>query len=168
MTSSDFARVGLVSVVAVILSINTLSSLLPVSNFNAPPISGPLLYQAPGDSVRAELAAARTPVTDARPKPAKITSTSLLILPREWPVAENSTAGLAPLSQPMQVPAQLPVVVEAEASQKPESGVAGLKQPKKVRLGYGSLSPDSSSPAKLRRVGTPPPIYTRDVQMSVY
>jgi hypothetical protein len=167
MTSSDFARVGLVSLVAVILSINTLSSLVQVSKINAPPISGPPLYQAPDASVHAERAAARPPVTDARPKLSKITSTAsaLLILPQKSPAGENTTTGLAPLPQPMQAPP--PVVAEAEASQKPESRAAGPKQSKNVRLGNGSMSPDSS-PAKLKRVDAPPPIYTRDVQMSVY
>jgi hypothetical protein len=162
-SSSNFARVGLISVVTVILGINTLSSLLPASDFKAPSISGPPL------PIRPERDVARSPVTDVQPRHAKVTSTAvaLLALPQQWPVADSGTTGLAPLPQPThpglaaagdasEAPAPPPGVVEAGFPPKPAKRAAGPRRPKTI----------SAAPRLPQHGGTP--IYTRDVQMSVY
>jgi hypothetical protein len=166
--SSELARVGLVSVVAVIIGINTLTSLLSPSNVKAPPVDGPPLYQAAALPIRAEPEAARIALTDTRPKPAKVmpTAAALLALPQTGPAADKSTTGLAPLSQAPETPAPPPAVAQAESSPKPEKRAAAPKRAKQAQWGHSSIPPGSPRPPN--QVGTRPPIYTHAVQMSVY
>jgi hypothetical protein len=165
------ARVGLVSVVVMIAGIGTRSALLPSSDVRkAPSISGPPLYQAARLPGLAEQTAAPLPAIDARPKRASAsTAIALLALPQKRP-PDHGTTGLAPLQQPpdpgqaaaaggSEVLPPAPPAVDAESPPKPERSAAAPRRPKKVRTqpsGQGGM------------FRTRPPIYTRDVQMSVY
>jgi hypothetical protein len=169
-SSGVLARVGLVSAVAVILGISTLSPLVkPASDFGRPVVSGPPLYQTASVPLPAPTEPGAS--VEARQRPGKLTSpaTALLDLPpapvAERPAAQPASAqrlgpattavAATPASQPQQQgvaagdelpPA--PIVAESEAQPKPEKRAAAPKRPKKHR--------------------TQPPIYTRALQMSVY
>lgn len=174
-SSTVLARAGLVSAVAVILGISTLSPLLkPATDFGRPAVSGPPLYQAASVPLVTEQAA---PAADTRVKPNRLTSTATALLdlpssaaaPRpavqplaaQRPVPQSGTTAVAPPAalpaQPQQQAAATgdealpppPIVAESEAQPKPEKRAAAPKRPKKPRA-------------------TQPPIYTRAVQMSVY
>jgi hypothetical protein len=175
--SSVLARIGLVSAVAVILGISTLSPLLkPASDFGRPAVSGPPLYQTASMPVPV-LAEQGAPAGDARGKLNRLTSTAtaLLALPpsavaerpavppppgAQRPVPQGGTTALAAPtavpSQPQQAAATgdeplppAPIVAESDPQPKPEKRAPAAKRPKKART-------------------TQPPIYTRAVQMSVY
>ena len=165
--SSELARVGLVTVVAVILGINTLTALLPPSDVKAPPDGGPPLHQAAALPIGPEPAAARIAATDARPQPARVTpaAAGLLMLPQTGPAADKSTTGLASPAEPTETSAPPPVVAEAESPPKPEKRAAAQKRAKQVR--WDRLAPPAS-PKPSNQAGTRPPVYTHAVQMSVY
>jgi hypothetical protein len=163
-TGGVLARVGLVSAVAVILGISTLSPLLkPASDFGRPAVSGPPLYQ----SASVPLLAATEPgaAVEGRVKPAS-PATARLALPARAladraplppaaarPLPQTGTTAVAPPQQQTAAagdePPPAPIVAESEPPPKVETRAAAPKRPRKPRARQ-------------------PPIYSRAVQMSIY
>jgi hypothetical protein len=158
-SSSLLARVGLVTAVSVILGISTLSPLLkPASDFGLPPIGGPPLYQTA--SVADPVAAEQRAATDVLGTPAKRAATSVALLSFPPKPAAPAATAIAPANaaqQPGPVAAAAedaselppPIVAETETAPEPEKRAAAPRQSKKTR-------------------SRPPPIYTREMQMSIH
>jgi hypothetical protein len=181
-TSSVLARVGLVSAVAVILGISTLSPLLkPAPDFGrVPMVNGPPLYQTAAMPLPAERAATATPANDARAKPVRLTSSAvaLLGLPQR-PVAERpvapagATTAVAPSASPLQQPPpqQQQQAQPAQAAAATAADPDALQPPPLVAESESAPKPEkrAATPKKTKKVRTQqPPVYTRAVQMHIY